>query len=302
MPPVTVRGLLGTVAVLASVVHVIGVAVDSRSVTIGGGVVALLALLGFVVLAATRLTAPVRWSLLAGLPGLAVVVAVGAIWYVPVTARVYGWFAYAPLDDALSPVIAHSLSVQRWHAFWLLLTTGCLAVAAFAGTRGRRPTGSRWPGIVLTVVAVALVGCVLVEVWSGLTGGQVRLPSAARLGDATATMGVPLVAAAVPLGCALVLTRRLAGRSAAAGLLLLAVPAVVAVGRAASSVPLTARYGDGNTVTPFLVSTVDFGGPVDLGATGSAGALLAGVALIVVSCLRRGPADLSSDPQLVVRC
>ena len=38
---------------------------------------------------------------------------------------------------------------------------------------------------------------------------------------------------------------------------------------------------------PVLVSTVDLAGPVDLSATVSAGALLAGVALVVVSCLRR---------------
>jgi hypothetical protein len=287
MPPVRFRGLLGTVAVLASVVHVIGVAVDSRSLAIGGGVVALLALLGFVVLAGTRLTARVRWSLLAGLLGLAVVVAVGAIWYTPVTGTDFGWFAYAPLDDGLDRVIAHSLTVQRWHAFWLLLATGCLAVAAFAGAHGRHSTGPRWPGIVVTVVAVVLGGCLLVEVWGGLTGGQVRWPSASRLGDATAAMGIPLIAAAVPLACALVLARRPAARLAGAGLVLLAVPAVVAVGRAASSVPLIARYESGNTVTSVLVSTVDLAGPVDLSATVSAGALLAGVALVVGSCLRR---------------
>ena len=50
-----------------------------------------------------------RWSLLAGLLGLAVVVAFGAIWYTPVTGTDFGWFAYAPLDDALDRVIAHSL-------------------------------------------------------------------------------------------------------------------------------------------------------------------------------------------------
>jgi len=288
MPPVRLRGFLGTVAVLASVVHVIGVAADSRSVAIGGGVVALLALPGFVVLAGGRLVAGVRWSLLAGLLGLAVVVAVGAIWYTPVTARNFGWFAYAPLDESpLDRIIAHSLSVQRWHAFWLLLATGCLAVAAFAGARGRRSTGPRWPGTVLTIVAVALVGWLLLEVWGGLTGGQVRLPSAARLGDATAAMGVPLIGAVVPLGCALVLARRPAARLAGAGLVLLAVPAVIAVGRAASSVPLTARYDTGNTAAPMLASAVDLAGPVDVGATVSAGALLAGVALVVVSCLRR---------------
>jgi hypothetical protein len=287
MPPVRFRGLLGTVAVLASVVHVIGVAVDSRSLAIGGGVVVLLALLGFVALAGTRLTGRVRWSLLAGLLGLAVVVAFGAIWYTPVTGTDFGWFAYAPLDDALDRVIAHSLTVQRWHAFWLLLATGCLAVAAFAGARGRRSTGPRWPGIVITVVAVALVGCVLVEVSGGLTSGQVRLPSTARLGDAVAAMGVPLIAAAVPLGGALVLAWRAATRLAGAGLVLLAVPAVVAVGRAASSLPLTARYESGNTAAPMLASTVDVAGSVDVGATVSAGALLAGVALVVAGCLRR---------------
>jgi hypothetical protein len=85
MPPVRFRGLLGTVAVLAAVVHVAGVAVDSRSLAIGGGVVALLALLGFVALGGARLTARVRWSLLAGLLGLAVVVALGVVWYTPVT-------------------------------------------------------------------------------------------------------------------------------------------------------------------------------------------------------------------------
>jgi hypothetical protein len=35
-----------------------------------------------------------------------------------------------------------------------------------------------------------------------------------------------------------------------------------------------------------LVSTVDLAGPVDVSATVSAGALLAGVALVVVACLR----------------
>jgi len=254
------RSLLLAAAGLAAAVHVCGVVLDARDLTVYGQLATLVLL---AVYAATG-SGGARWALVAGLAALATAVVVDAVRHRADLA----WFTYGPLDRAaLDAWIRQILDRQIGLSAGTLAAAACFAVAVI----WLPPVRRRWLAVTGVAVAVGLVAVTAVRIWGSL--------------DLVHEFWVPalagLVAAAV---VALAGVRGGAGRVGAAGALLFAVPVMEAVvdaaGTAESLRPLDPPGMHMSIAVSFAPSDVDYT------LAGLALAVLLGVALLAVGATR----------------
>ncbi|HEU4424967.1 MAG TPA: hypothetical protein VFR67_20760 [Pilimelia sp.] len=299
---IRVPDLLLAGAAVATCAHVASVWAQWRLPALAAGALGVAALLGYVAVAGRDTPARVRWPLLAGLLVLAVAVGAGQMWYAPVAPppQDFGWFSYGPVEvpPAVRHLVAESLAVQRGFAVWALVATCCLAVAVLASAGMPAPVAAaqqRWVAVATVTVALLLLAYVAVGMWALAGGGVAEGPSVRRLGELVGAAWLQLVVALIALGGAVAALRAGAGRLAAAGMVLLALPAVAAMEIATTTVPVGWAFPLSEAPPDYwLTATVV---RFDLGTALAATAVLVGAALVVLGCLRavRRPAMAVHD-------
>lgn len=248
------------------------------------GLLAFVALAGYVVLAPGPAEPRLRRPLVMAALILAVVTATEAAWSA-MTAPDFGWVSYGSgndLRESLDILAEQTLQYQRWWAAGMLLVAGCLALAVRALPYRRQPRLA----VVTAAVALLLLGVVLAD-----------LADVARGRPAVATaVWLPVLAALVALATGLLATQRVGGRLVVAGAALMAVPLLLAAPMAAWAVqPWPTGAGPDSTdalwsssiaeqtAVSVSVATVP---SLDPFPAVLAAAMLAGPVLVVFGCLR----------------
>lgn len=183
------------------------------------GVVALAALVGYLIVAGRSAPPRTRWTLAAGI-GLFAVVLVLRLWWHRERVGADGWFAYAPLGEA-HPAAAEPwqrmIDRERIAAIGYLLGVLCLAVTVRALPPVRQPKRAALT-IVLAVLLLAVAG---VAIGSRIDEGSVR----GLLG----TTWPVLLATLVAVGMTALAGRRARTWRVPAGTLLVAVVTAIAL-------------------------------------------------------------------------
>jgi hypothetical protein len=293
---VLIRAVLLVLVAGAGLVFAVGSWLQSAALASGGGVVALLALAGYVAVAGRAAPGQVRWPLLAAT--LLLAAGLGAsIGWLSGPRYEYGWFSYAPRSATtdLVRMVDASLAILRWIALGLLLAGAGFGVAGLATAR-IAPAGrlGRWRAVAAIAIGALMLAVVVVrwrsiidQGWSftgrGTTGQWVDLAGAAWL--AILAAGVAIAAA--------VLSGRLAGWQGWLGVvggLLFAVPALALADAGAQTVPTKWLFAvpiSGGFLAPGLRYGVDTSTrPTDLYAGLVSAALVAGAALLAIAVLR----------------
>ncbi len=160
------------VSTVAGALSVMAALFSARQTSSQCGVVALVALIGYVAVAGRAARPRVRWALVAGIGLLAVVIAVQLFWYPDQTGGGFGWFAYASANKAPSAMLGQwrrVLDGERISAVGRLLGVLCLAVAVLALPGRHRPK----PAVSTTVLALLLLAVVGADSWSRLGSAPV---------------------------------------------------------------------------------------------------------------------------------
>jgi len=286
------RGLLLVVAVGGALIGAAGLVTGSTALAVEGFAVALAALGVRTAMAVWPAAPRVRWPLLAALAVLAlVVVTEGARPHRPVAGfRVLVSGPLPPERDLVLGVIGDDLRL-----LWApLLAYACL-VAAVAALPRRRRTPLAWIGAAGALLAVGVASRTWLADGRWLTGrGPTPLES-------LAVQAVPLAFALLALVGAVLAGQRGPGRMApalaAAGMLVLAVPALWML----SSTGYRAAVGHAFATRPAdaLVAGLIYAAPaardpgLSPGSVALIAAWVAGAGLVVLGCLRatRAPAD-----------
>jgi hypothetical protein len=293
---VRIRGFLLALVAGAGLVYAVGSWLRVAALAGPGGVVALLAVAGYVAIVGRATPGRVRGPLLAAAVVAAGVTAVYPQWPSgPV--HEYGWLAYQPVTSPspdvpdVAGMVDAGLVHLRWIALGLLLTAVGFAAAALAAAADSTPGRHGRPLAVVTaaVGVLMLVGVLLRwrplvdQAWIETAGSR-----AGRLTDLVVAAWPGVLVAGLTATVAVLAARRggAAGCLAAAGGLLFTIAALAVADSGVNAVPLKWFFAPSDTA--FLRPGVSIGVaagslPGDLSAGLVAAALVAGAALLAVA-------------------
>jgi hypothetical protein len=294
---VRIPGILLVLVAGAGLAFAVGSSLPSSVLASVGGVVALLALAGYVAVVGRTAPGRVRCPLLAATLLLTAGLVASREWlFGPVYE--YGWFGYQPsLSHAdLLRLVDSSLARQRWIALGLLLAGVGFCVAGLAAARNSAAGRlGRWRAVATIAIAALMLAVVVVGWWSLIDQGWsgTGRSTAEQWVDLAGAVWLALLAAGVATAAAVVSGRRagMAGWFSAVGGLLFAAPALALADAGAQTVPTKWLFaGPATDAIPapgLSVSAVTSTPPADLCAGLVAAALVAGAALLVVAVLGR---------------
>jgi hypothetical protein len=292
---VRIRGFLLALFGAAALVEVFGVFLAARKLELQAGSVALTALTGYTAIAGRPARSLVRWPLLAGVAVPTVRMIVDLVHYRP--SGPLGWI----VSSEPTPSWPDRLGQGLWRAAPVLLGYACLAVAVVVLAPRRRPR----LGVASAVAALFAFGAVAYLLVTsgygrrGLPSGDDLLFNLGALVPTLLVLGIALVAAV------LAGQRAGAGALAGPGLALMALPTVLVGGSLALvgvqtlfEIPLGVYRGVPAFLEPGVL--VRQGTGLQPAPAVAAALHLAGLALVVVGCLRvprpRRPDDVSGVP------